>query len=91
VRACVCVGYPNVICLTVLKGFALCRKGFRDIRTSAMGLVEALKARGSEQPVEMTNALMCTTLDMIGAFGMQYDVGAINALASSDKNYLLEV
>jgi hypothetical protein len=56
-----------------------------------MGLVKVLTARGPERPVEITNALMCTTLDTIGAFGMQYNVGAVSSIARSDKNELLEV
>jgi hypothetical protein len=40
----------------------------------------------------MTNALMCTTLDIIGFFiGMDHSVGAARTVASSDKNFLIQV
>eukprot|EP00884_Botryococcus_braunii_P021100 jgi/Botrbrau1/7674/Bobra.0159s0116.1 len=79
----------------VRKGFAPSfsiqnvRKRFEDIKRSAPELLSLLKSKGPGTAVEITHALMCATLDTIGCFAANIEVGAVESLSKADKFHLI--
>eukprot|EP00884_Botryococcus_braunii_P004549 jgi/Botrbrau1/14095/Bobra.182_3s0040.2 len=66
------------------------RRAFPKAKNVGLHLVKVLMKRGAGTPVEMSNALMCVTIDSIGLFGFDVDFGAVESIATSDRNSLVD-
>jgi hypothetical protein len=67
------------------------RQAYADVLATGKNLVDVLKRRGPAKPVEMSNALMCASIDSIGSFGFQHGFGCVESMRVSDRNYLVDV
>ncbi len=68
-----------------------CRKHFSDIVKSANQLVSLLKSKGPDEAIDMTHALTCGTMDTIGRFAADTEVGTVASLFTADTNDLITV
>jgi hypothetical protein len=67
------------------------RQAYTDVADTGKILVDVLKQRGSENPVEMSNAFMCAAIDSIGSFGFRHKFGCVDSVKEADRNYLVDV
>ncbi len=55
------------------------------------GLVDVLTSKGPNTSIELGHALMCATLDIIAAWGFEFSTRAVESLAHSKHNDMVEV
>eukprot|EP00884_Botryococcus_braunii_P009649 jgi/Botrbrau1/18686/Bobra.0386s0014.1 len=67
------------------------RKGFPVIQSHGSHLTHVLASKGPKTPVDMSNALICVTIDSIAEWGFQLQWDAVESVAKSDQNRLAQV
>lgn len=72
---------------------ALCifREGFKHVLALQQQLVDVLKANGSEKAVDMDDAALRESLDLIGRFGFGKDFGATKSLEGGHASTALHI
>lgn len=53
------------------------RAGFKHTAAACAELLQVLRAAGSDTAVDMDEALLCETMDMLGRFGFGHDFEAV--------------
>jgi hypothetical protein len=67
------------------------RRAFPIITMTNQSLVNVLTAKGPRTSMEMSNALMCSTIDSIAEWGFGYYTKAVGTLAYSHRHDMVEV
>ncbi len=59
-----------------------CRERFADVSGIGNELVRLLHSQGTSQPVDIYKALLCLSVDVIGRFGFNYDLQAVQTFGN---------
>lgn len=77
-----CMRCPSKICCQMSLALPECRERFADVSEIGSDLVHVLHSQRPSQPVDIYKALLCLSVDVIGQFGFNYDLKAVQTFGN---------